>query len=76
MCIHQRCGLVSGIATCQSDVVDRKRFPVAGGFAVMVLTVAGAFWGLSHGWGSAGMLIGLGAGLGVAALIWAIDRAR
>ena len=54
----------------------RNRSPVAGGFAVMICTVVGALWGIRAGFGSAGLAIGLGAGLAIAALVWAIDSRR
>lgn len=56
--------------------MERNRSPIAGGFAVMLCVVVGAFWGLRQGWGSAGMLIGLGVGLVIALIVWMLDRRR
>ena len=69
-------GLVTRSGTWHDTPMPNKRTPMAGGFAVMICTVAGALWGISHGWGSAGMVYGLGAGLAIAAVVWVVDRAR
>ncbi|MEP6784560.1 MAG: hypothetical protein ABI898_02345 [Sphingomonadales bacterium] len=48
--------------------------PLAGGFIIAVSTTVGAIWGARQGQPSAGLLIGLGVGAGIALLIWLLDR--
>jgi hypothetical protein len=52
------------------------KFPMAGGFIMAITTVAGALWGVRNGQPSAGLLLGLGAGAAISAVIWLIDRRR
>ena len=56
--------------------MDSKRTPVAGGFFVMVGMFAGFWFGAQAGWATFGTMIGVAAGLAVAAAIWLIDRRR
>jgi hypothetical protein len=46
----------------------------AGGFIIAVSVLAGAFIGVGQGQVSAGVLIGLLTGAGLATLLWLIDR--
>ena len=50
--------------------------PMAGGFFLIVPIVAGFVWGLGSGRALVGAVVGLGIGLVLALLIWAIDRRR
>ncbi len=56
--------------------MDTRRSPVAGGIFVMIGMLGGFWFGAQQGQPSAGTVIGVGAGLAIAALIWAIDRRR
>jgi len=50
--------------------------PVAGGFFLIVPIVAGFFWGLASGRAMQGALIGLGVGVVLALIVWAVERRR
>jgi len=52
------------------------RTPLAGGALIAIGTMGGAVIGLFKGQVTAGFLIGLGAGVAIALLIWLVDRAR
>jgi hypothetical protein len=59
---HQRC-----MAT---------RTPMAGGFLLMAAIICGAVWGISIGNPMKGLLVGTVIGIGIAVLIWLVDRWR
>jgi len=52
------------------------RTPIAGGFLLILPIVVGFVWGLVTGTPMLGALTGLAVGLVLAAVVWAIDRAR
>jgi len=49
---------------------------MAGGFFWMAAILIGAVWGIAAGNPMMGILVGTGAGAGIAAAIWLIDRSR
>ncbi|HEX7930693.1 MAG TPA: hypothetical protein VF470_07280 [Sphingomicrobium sp.] len=53
-----------------------KRTPMAGGFLLMAAILIGAVWGVLAGNPMKGILIGTGAGIGVALLIWLLDSRK
>jgi len=53
-----------------------RRNPIAGGFVLILPIVLGFGWGLAIGQPMAGALLGLGVGLVLALIVWAIDRSR
>ena len=53
-----------------------KPTPMAGGFFWMAAILIGAVWGIAAGNPMMGILVGTGAGAGIAAAIWLIDRSR
>ena len=53
-----------------------KRTPMAGGFFLMAAILCGSVWGISIGNPTKGLLIGTTIGIGVATLVWLIDRSR
>ncbi len=53
-----------------------KRTPQAGGFFLILPIVAGFGWGLITGHAMQGALAGLGVGLLLALIVWALDRRR
>jgi len=50
--------------------------PAAGGFLIAIATTFGAFLGATQGQPSAGLMIGLGAGVALALAVWLLDRRR
>ena len=50
------------------------RTPLAGGAPIAIGAMGGAVIGLSQGQATAGFLIGLGAGVALALVIWVVDR--
>lgn len=52
------------------------RTPLAGGALIAIGAMGGAVIGASQGQVTAGFLIGLGAGVAIAIMIWLVDRAR
>jgi len=53
-----------------------RRNPIAGGFLLILPIVLGFGWGLATGQPMAGAVLGLGVGLVLALIVWAIDRSR
>jgi 4-hydroxybenzoate polyprenyltransferase len=53
-----------------------KRTPMAGGFFLMAAILCGAVWGISIGNPTKGLLIGTAIGIGIAILVWLMDRSR
>ena len=53
-----------------------KRTPVAGGFFLTSAILGGTIWGIATANPMNGLLIGTAIGIGLALLIWLIDRAR
>ena len=49
---------------------------MAGGFFLMAAILCGSVWGISIGNPTKGLLIGTTIGIGVATLVWLIDRSR
>jgi hypothetical protein len=49
---------------------------MAGGFLLMAAILIGAVWGVLAGNPMKGILIGTGAGIGVALLIWLLDSRK
>jgi len=52
------------------------RTPLAGGALIAIGAMGGTLVGASQGQVTAGFLIGLGAGVAIAIVIWLVDRAR
>ena len=50
--------------------------PRAGGFFLIVPIIAGFLWGLASGRATQGAIAGLGVGLVLALIVWAVDRRR
>lgn len=50
------------------------RSTVAGGFPIAAGAIGGTVLGVAYGQPTAGLLIGLGAGVAAAVAIWLIDR--
>lgn len=53
-----------------------SRSPAAGGFFLIAPIVAGFLYGLTTGEAMAWTFIGLAVGLGLALIVWLIDRRR
>lgn len=53
-----------------------SRTPMAGGFLLAVSLLAGAIIGAGQGQASLGFVAGLGVGLILLVIVWAIDRMR
>jgi hypothetical protein len=53
-----------------------KRTPVAGGFFLTSAILGGTIWGIATGNPMKGLLIGTAVGIGLALLIWLVDRSR
>ena len=53
-----------------------RRTPMAGGFFLMAAIIGGGVWGITIGNPMKGLLIGTTIGIGVATLVWLIDRSR
>jgi len=53
-----------------------SRSPAAGGFFLIAPIVAGFFYGLTTGDAMAWTFIGLLVGLGLALIVWLVDRRR
>lgn len=51
-----------------------RKSPVAGGFAIALGATVGGFYGITRGQPSLGLVLGAGAGIVVAVLIWLLDR--
>lgn len=64
---------VGGI--CHEPIMA-SRSPAAGGFFLIAPIVAGFLYGLTTGEAMAWTFIGLAVGLGLALLVWLIDRRR
>ena len=52
------------------------RTPMAGGFAIAFLSIAGVIVGSTQGQPTIGLLAGFAAGVAVALLVWVKDRRR
>ena len=63
-------------ATLWHPAVMTTPNPKAGGFFLVVPILAGFLWGLTNGRAMQGALVGLGVGLVLAAIVWAVDRRR
>ena len=53
-----------------------NRKPIAGGFFLALLIIAGFVWGAATGQAMRGILFGTLAGLGLALLMWLAERRR
>ena len=62
-------------AICHEPIMA-SRSPAAGGFFLIAPIVAGFLYGLTTGEAMAWTLIGLTVGLGLALVVWLIDRRR
>ena len=54
----------------------RNPTPMAGGFFLILPIVGGFGWGLASGHSMQGAILGLGVGLVLALVVWALDRVR
>ncbi|HEV2817093.1 MAG TPA: hypothetical protein VGW40_07730 [Allosphingosinicella sp.] len=54
----------------------RERNAIAGGCLIPISILGGLLWGADEHQLSLGFLIGLGIGLGLAVLVWLVDRLR
>ena len=52
------------------------RTPMAGGFAIAFLSIAGVIVGSTQGQPTIGLLGGFATGVAVALAVWAVDRRR
>ena len=57
-------------------MTERSRFTQAGGAILAIAIIAGTVAGVMVGQPSIGFLVGTGAGVLIALLIWAVDRKR
>ncbi len=62
-------------ALCHAAVMTSPS-PMAGGFFLILPILVGFFWGLTSGRALQGAIIGLGVGLMLALIVWAVDRRR
>jgi len=53
-----------------------NRKPIAGGFFLSVLIIAGFVWGAVTGQAMRGILFGTLAGIALALILWLVDRRR
>ncbi len=53
-----------------------ERTPKAGGFFLILPIIAGFAWGLATNLAMQGAIVGLGIGLVLALIVWAVDRRR
>ena len=53
-----------------------SRNALAGGCLIPLAIAGGLIWGVAHRQSSLGALAGLGIGLGLALLVWLVDRIR
>jgi hypothetical protein len=53
-----------------------NRKPIAGGFFLSVLIIAGFVWGAATGQAMRGILFGTLAGMVLALILWLVDRRR
>ena len=60
---------------CHAAVM-RTPTPMAGGFFLILPIVVGFGWGIATGRAMQGALVGLGMGLILMLIVWAIDRRR
>ena len=55
---------------------NRSRTPISGGFLIALGVVGGVIIGAARGQPTIGFFAGLGVGVALAALVWAVDRMR
>jgi hypothetical protein len=53
-----------------------NRKPIAGGFFLFILIIAGFVWGAATGQAMRGILFGTLAGMGLVLILWLVDRRR
>lgn len=68
-------GVARGAALCHAARMTTPT-PMAGGFFLILPIVVGFGWGLTSGRALQGAIVGLGVGLVLAAIVWAVDRWR
>lgn len=60
----------------RGDGMQRPKSPAGGGILIAIATLLGAFYGATQRQPSAGLVIGLGIGILLAAIVWLVDRRR
>ena len=68
--------LAGGVAFCHATAMQKRRSTAAGGIFLFLGPVVGALYGISRGEPIRWMLIGFGAGVALAILVWLVDRWR
>jgi len=68
--------VAGGAAFCHAPAMTPKRTPAAGGIFLFLGPIIGALYGIGRGQPILWMLVGFGAGIALAILVWLVDRVR